>query len=217
MVTPSTGNRCTPWQDHSRPTLAELALPSSLGPAFHYSWVYSTWRRRSGSCPRTWPWWWAETRTPGWEQMRCLKTIQVVFSNSPVVSPAYQPSCFLLVLSNPLIHIEEGRLRTKIRCRHKETLSPFLNLLYIHNAIGAFGTGSVVHASSPPPPLVSWIKIRVLYIGKYPPPPGGKYQLMSFWGKNMKRWREKGGKCKRKRKKGKREGKKWERKWEKGK
>ncbi len=34
-----------------------------------------------------------------------------------------------------------------------------------------------------------------------PPPGGGKYQPMSFGGKNMKREREKGGKCKRKRKK----------------
>jgi hypothetical protein len=34
-------------------------------------------------------------------------------------------------------------------------------------------------------------------------PGGGKYQLMSFGGKNMKRRREKGGKCKRKRNKGK--------------
>jgi hypothetical protein len=32
----------------------------------------------------------------------------------------------------------------------------------------------------------------------------GKYQQMSFGGKNMKRQREKGGKCKRKRKKGER-------------
>ncbi len=35
-----------------------------------------------------------------------------------------------------------------------------------------------------------------------PPPPRGEYQLMSFGGKNMKRQREKGGKCKRKRKEG---------------
>jgi hypothetical protein len=34
-----------------------------------------------------------------------------------------------------------------------------------------------------------------------PPPGGGEYQPMSFWGKNMKRRREKRGKCKRKRKK----------------
>jgi hypothetical protein len=45
-------------------------------------------------------------------------------------------------------------------------------------------------------------KCRGLYFGKYPPPPpGGKYRLMSFGGKNMKRRREKRGKCKRKRKK----------------
>ncbi len=31
-----------------------------------------------------------------------------------------------------------------------------------------------------------------------PPPLGGEYQAMSFGGKNMKREREKGGKCKRK-------------------
>jgi hypothetical protein len=44
---------------------------------------------------------------------------------------------------------------------------------------------------------------RGLYIGKYSPPPGGvgEYQPMSFGGKNMKRAREKSGKCKRKRKK----------------
>ncbi len=36
-----------------------------------------------------------------------------------------------------------------------------------------------------------------------PPWRGKKYQPMSFGGKNMKRPREKGGKCKRKRKKGK--------------
>jgi hypothetical protein len=34
-------------------------------------------------------------------------------------------------------------------------------------------------------------------------PLGGKYQPLSFGGKNMKRQREKGGKCKRKRRKGK--------------
>jgi hypothetical protein len=55
---------------------------------------------------------------------------------------------------------------------------------------------------------------------KIPPPPGGgegKFQQMSFGGKNMKRQREKGRKCKRKRKKGERKRKKGERKWEKGK
>jgi hypothetical protein len=47
-----------------------------------------------------------------------------------------------------------------------------------------------------------------------PPPPGGreKYQPMSFGVKNMKRRREKGGKCKRKRKKRERKRKKGERK-----
>jgi hypothetical protein len=56
-------------------------------------------------------------------------------------------------------------------------------------------------------------KDRGLYIGKYPPPSGGeKYQPMSFGGKNMKRRREKGGKCKRKWKKGERKRKKGERK-----
>jgi hypothetical protein len=46
------------------------------------------------------------------------------------------------------------------------------------------------------------------------PPPWGKekYQPMSFGGKNMKRGREKGGKCKRKRKKEERKRKKGERK-----
>jgi hypothetical protein len=43
-----------------------------------------------------------------------------------------------------------------------------------------------------------------VYIGKYPPPPRGKYQQISFGAKNMKRGREKGGKCKRIRKKGER-------------
>jgi hypothetical protein len=37
-----------------------------------------------------------------------------------------------------------------------------------------------------------------------PPQLGEEYQPMSFCGKNMKRGREKGGKCKRKRKKGER-------------
>jgi hypothetical protein len=45
-----------------------------------------------------------------------------------------------------------------------------------------------------------------------PPPWGGKYQPMLFGGKNMKREREKGGKCKRKRKKEERKRKKEERK-----
>jgi hypothetical protein len=40
-------------------------------------------------------------------------------------------------------------------------------------------------------------------------PWGGEYQPMIFWGKNIKSRREKGGKCKRKRKRG-------ERKLEKG-
>jgi hypothetical protein len=44
------------------------------------------------------------------------------------------------------------------------------------------------------------------------PPLGGGYQPMSFGGKNMKRPREKGGKCRRKRKKGERKRKKGERK-----
>jgi hypothetical protein len=47
---------------------------------------------------------------------------------------------------------------------------------------------------------------RGQYIGKYPlPTGGGGYQPMTFGGKNMKKRREKGGKCERKRKK-------WERK-----
>jgi hypothetical protein len=40
----------------------------------------------------------------------------------------------------------------------------------------------------------------------------GGYQPVSFGGKNMKRKREKGGKCRRKRKKGERKRKKGERK-----
>jgi hypothetical protein len=51
---------------------------------------------------------------------------------------------------------------------------------------------------------------RGLYIGKYPP--REKYQPMSFGGKNMKRVREKWGKCKRKRKKEERKRKKEARK-----
>jgi hypothetical protein len=39
---------------------------------------------------------------------------------------------------------------------------------------------------------------------KIPSQLGEEYQPMSFCGKNMKRGREKGGKCKRKRKKGER-------------
>jgi hypothetical protein len=53
---------------------------------------------------------------------------------------------------------------------------------------------------------------RGLYIGKYPPLGGKKYQPMSFGGKNMKRREEKGGKNKRKRKKVGRKRKKGERK-----
>jgi hypothetical protein len=49
---------------------------------------------------------------------------------------------------------------------------------------------------------------RVLYIGKYPPSPGWKYQPMSFGGKNMKRRREKGGKCERKKEERERKGRK---------
>jgi hypothetical protein len=37
---------------------------------------------------------------------------------------------------------------------------------------------------------------------KIPPPGGGVISANVIWGKNMKRGREKGGKCKRKRKKG---------------
>jgi hypothetical protein len=46
---------------------------------------------------------------------------------------------------------------------------------------------------------------------------GEEYQPMSFWGKTMKRRREKGGKCKRKRKERERKRKKGEREREKGK
>jgi hypothetical protein len=41
-----------------------------------------------------------------------------------------------------------------------------------------------------------------VYILENTPPPGGMYQLMLVEGGNMKRGREKRGKCKRKRKKG---------------
>ncbi len=49
-----------------------------------------------------------------------------------------------------------------------------------------------------------------VYIMENTPPPrgGGKYQPMSFGGKNMKRRREKGGKCKEKGRKGKEKGRK---------
>jgi hypothetical protein len=54
---------------------------------------------------------------------------------------------------------------------------------------------------------------RGLYIGKYPPPPGGgEISADVIWGKNMKRVRENRGKCKRKRKKEERKRKKGERK-----
>jgi hypothetical protein len=43
-----------------------------------------------------------------------------------------------------------------------------------------------------------------LYIGKYPPGGGGGISADVIWGKNMKRPREKGGKCGRKGKKGER-------------
>jgi hypothetical protein len=44
-----------------------------------------------------------------------------------------------------------------------------------------------------------------------PPPRGEKISANVIWGKNMKRGRDKGGKCKRKRKKGERNRKKGER------
>ncbi len=48
------------------------------------------------------------------------------------------------------------------------------------------------------------VMYRGLYIGKYPPPPGGgEYQPMTFGGKNMKRRREKGENVKEKGRKGK--------------
>jgi hypothetical protein len=49
---------------------------------------------------------------------------------------------------------------------------------------------------------------------KIPPPPGGGEKISAdvIWGKNMKRGRETGGKCKRKRKKEERKRKKGERK-----
>jgi hypothetical protein len=43
---------------------------------------------------------------------------------------------------------------------------------------------------------------RGLYIGKYPPPPGGKYQLMSFGGKKYEKVNRKRGENIKKRKKG---------------
>jgi hypothetical protein len=55
-----------------------------------------------------------------------------------------------------------------------------------------------------------------VYILENTPPPGEKYRLMSFGGKNMKRRREKRGKCKRKRKKEERKRKKEVRKRKKG-
>jgi hypothetical protein len=48
--------------------------------------------------------------------------------------------------------------------------------------------------------------------GKYTPWGGGEYQPMSYGGKNMKRGRETGGNCNRKRKKVERKRKKGERK-----
>jgi hypothetical protein len=50
--------------------------------------------------------------------------------------------------------------------------------------------------------LVEWYSIsRSLYIGKYPPSRGEKYQPMSF-GEKYETGKRKMGKCKRKRKKG---------------
>ncbi len=50
-----------------------------------------------------------------------------------------------------------------------------------------------------------------VYILENTPPWGGEISADVIWGKNMKRRREKEGKCKRKRKKGKRKRKKGER------
>ncbi len=55
-----------------------------------------------------------------------------------------------------------------------------------------------------------------VYILENTPLGGGEYQPMSFGGKNMKRGREKGGKCKIKGRKRKEEGRKGERKRKKG-
>jgi hypothetical protein len=61
--------------------------------------------------------------------------------------------------------------------------------------------------------LVSTVHNSGVYILENSLPPlGGEYQPMSFGEKNMKRGREKGGKCKRKRKKWERKRKKGERK-----
>jgi hypothetical protein len=54
------------------------------------------------------------------------------------------------------------------------------------------------------------------YILENTPALGGGYQPMSFGGKNVKRQREKRGKCKRKRKKGERKRKNREKKMRKG-
>jgi hypothetical protein len=51
-----------------------------------------------------------------------------------------------------------------------------------------------------------------VYILENTPPPRGGISANVIWGKNMKRVREKGGKCKRKRKKEERKRKKGERK-----
>jgi hypothetical protein len=62
------------------------------------------------------------------------------------------------------------------------------------------------------------LKSRGLYIGKYSPPgKKKKYQPMSFGGKNMKRVREKGGKCNEKGRKRKEKGRKRKEKGRKGK
>ncbi len=66
--------------------------------------------------------------------------------------------------------------------------------------------------------LVFELRNPGVYILENTPRGGGvEYQPMSFGGKNMKRPREKGGKCCRKRKKGERKRKKGKRKLEKGK
>jgi hypothetical protein len=52
------------------------------------------------------------------------------------------------------------------------------------------------------------IKVRDVYIGKYPPPPqeGRKYRPMSFGRKNMKRGRRQGGALEKKDERGKTKG-----------
>ncbi len=105
--------------------------------------------------------------------------------------------------------------RTDILCCHKHVNISFTNVpqkIWIKTIQGKNLAQSQI--------TVFYI-IIILWQGsiywKIPPPGGGNFSWCHLGEENMKRWKEKGGKCKRKRKKGWRKRKKGERKWEKGK